>query len=122
MNALLLLAPLFLGFECWQLVMGERYLGIKQIARNADPRTLGLGEFTAFCWTALLFAYWAWMLLLLATPAARLPALVLLAVSATGYALRRNVGLKWILVVLTIEGAVRVGLLVSLTVVAWRRL
>ncbi|HWL17404.1 MAG TPA: hypothetical protein VNR00_17480 [Opitutus sp.] len=122
MNALRLLAPLFLGFECWQLVMGERYLGIKQIARNADPRTLGLGEFTAFCWTALLFAYWAWMLLLLATPAARLPALVLLAVSATGYALRRNVGLKWILVVLTIEGAVRVGLLVSLTVIAWRRL
>src|ERR1700722_13731071 len=32
-NSLALLAPLFLLFEIWQLVMSERYVGIKQIAR-----------------------------------------------------------------------------------------
>src|SRR5207247_2971671 len=62
----LLLAPLFLGFEIWQLVLCERYLGIKQIARGADPRALGLGEITAFFWSLLIIFYGLWMLLLLA--------------------------------------------------------
>jgi hypothetical protein len=54
-TTLILLAPLFLVFEVVQLVLSERYLGIKQIARNADPRSLGLGELTAFFWsTAIL--------------------------------------------------------------------
>ena len=48
--------------------------------------------------------------------------LCLLAVSAVGFSLRRNSGLKWVLVILTFEGAVRVGLLVSLFGMAWRRL
>ena len=42
MNPFALLAPLFFTFELWQLVVSERYLGIKQIARGADPRALGL--------------------------------------------------------------------------------
>ena len=46
MATLLLLAPLFLIFEIGQLVLCERYVGIKQIARGADPRALGLGEVT----------------------------------------------------------------------------
>ena len=37
MSALLLLAPVFMLFEVGQLYLSERYLGIKQIARNADP-------------------------------------------------------------------------------------
>ena len=65
MPTVLLLAPLFLLFELWQLVLGERYLGVKQIARGIDPRTLGLGEMTAFCWSAMLILQWIWMLLLL---------------------------------------------------------
>ena len=44
------------------------------------------------------------------------------AVSAVGFSLRRNTGLKWTLVILTFEGAVRVGLLLSLLATAWRRL
>lgn len=122
MASLLLLAPLFLGFEVWQLVIGERYLGIKQIARNGDPRTLGLGEFTAFCWSGTIVLYWLWMLAVLAVPFARLYTLALLAVSVAGYSLRRNTTIKWVLVILTFEGAVRVGLLLSLIGVAWRRL
>ncbi len=122
MDSLLVLTPLFLAFEAWQLVMGERYLGIKQIARNGDPRTLGMREITAFCWTAALVLYAVWMLTLLAIPYARMHALSLAVVSAIGFSFRRNTGIKRVLVILTIEGAIRVGLLVSLLVLAWHRM
>jgi len=118
---LLLLAPLFLVFEFWQLVLSERYLGIKQISRGADPRTLGLSEVTAFFWSVVLVAYWFWMLLLLAIPFGRVHGLGLLVVSTLGYSLRRGAALKWILVILTFEGAIRLGLLFSLCAMAWRR-
>lgn len=121
-SILLLFAPLFLLFEFWQLVLSERYLGIKQIARGADPRSLGPGEPTAFFWSTLLIAYWLWMVLLLLSPLARMHALGLMAVTAIGFSLRRGSPLKWVLVILTFEGAVRVGLLLSLCVMAWRRL
>ena len=121
MVTLLFLAPLFLAFEVWQLVMSERYLGIKQIARQGDPRTLGMAELTAFCWTAMLLLYVLWMLGLMLVPFTRLHGIGLLAVLGTGFALRRNFSLKWILVILTFEGAVRVGLLISILAIAWRR-
>lgn len=121
MPPLLLLAPLFFAFEVWQLVMGERYLGIKQIARDADPRDLGLGEFTAFCWLFALGGYAVWSLALLTFPTTRLHAIGLIAIWLIGYSLRRNVGLKHILIILTFEGAFRIALLVSLLVLAWRR-
>jgi hypothetical protein len=119
---LILLAPLFLLFEVWQLVISERYLGIKQIARGADPRTLGLGEPAAFVWSMGIVLYALWMLLLLGAPLGRGHALGLMFVSAIGFALRRGAPLKWILVILTFEGAVRVGLLISMCAIAWRRL
>jgi len=119
-SLLLLPAPFFLLFELWQLVLSERYVGIKQIGRQADPRESGLGEFTAFCWSSLLFLYWAWLVLLLFQPMGRVHGLCLLAVFATGYGLRRICRLKWVLVVLTFEGAVRIGLLFSLCVYVWR--
>jgi len=122
MVTLLLLAPLFLAFEVWQLVMSERYLGIKQIARNGDPRALGMAELTAFCWTLFLVLYVAWMITLFLLPFSRVHGLGLLAVLGAGYALRRNSALKWVLVILTFEGAIRVGLLISLIAMAWRRL
>jgi hypothetical protein len=118
---LVLLAPFFFVFEVWQLVLSERYLGIKQIARAADPRSLGLGEVTAFCWSITLLGYWAWMMLLLISPFSRVHGLSLLVVTMIGFSLRRGSGMKWILVILTFEGAVRVGLLLSLGVMAWRR-
>ncbi len=122
MLTLTLLAPLFLIFEIWQLVIGERYLGIKQIARNGDPRALGLSEITAFFWSTILLGYWLWMLCLLVPGLTRVHGLALLAVSAAGFFLRRNTGIKWVLVILTFEGAVRIGLLGSLVALVWRRL
>lgn len=122
MSTILLLAPIFLLFEVWQLVLSERYLGIKQIARGADPRTLGLRELTAFFWSATILLYWAWMLLLLTLRFGRIHGLGFIAVTAIGYLLRRGTALKWVLVILTFEGAIRVGLLISLSVMVWRRL
>jgi hypothetical protein len=119
---LVLFAPLFLAFEVWQLVLSERYLGIKQIARGADPRSLGLGEFTAFLWSVVLLGYWLWMMLLLAFPIGRVHGIGLLLVTMIGFSFRRGSGLKWVLVILTFEGAIRVGLLFSLCAMAWRRL
>jgi len=121
-SSLALLAPLFLLFEAWQLAMGERYVGIKQIARGADPREMGPGEGVAFLWSAGLVLYALWALALLATPMSRAYALALIAATVAGYSIRRNCGLKWILVVLTIEGSARIGFLFALSVVAWRRL
>lgn len=122
MPIVVLLAPFFLAFEVWQLVLSERYLGIKQIARGADPRRLGLREITAFFWSTLLIAYILWMLLLLFAPLGRVHGLALLGVTSLGYALRRGCSLKTVLIILTFEGAIRVGLLLSLCVMAWRRL
>lgn len=119
---LLLLAPLFLAFEIWQLVLCERYLGIKQIARGTDPRALGLGEVTAFFWSATIIVYGLWMLALLALPLGRIFGLGLLGLSAIGLSLRRGCPHKWVLVVLTFEGALRVAVLVALGVTTWRKL
>lgn len=122
MSALLLLAPGFLLFEIWQLVISERYLGLKQIARNGDPRALGLSEITAFFWSSGILLYWAWMVLLTFSTIGRIHGLCLFAVSMIGFLLRRGCTLKWVLVVLTFEGAIRIGLLCALGVLAWRRL
>lgn len=121
MDSLPSLAPLFLVFEVWQLVIGERYLGIKQIARGADPRSLGLGEATACFWSLTILAYWLWMLLLLFSHLGRVHGIGLFVVSMLGYAVRRGAPLKWLLVVLTLEGAIRVGLLFSLCATIWWR-
>ena len=119
---LFLLAPLFALLEVVQLVLCERYLGIKQTSRGADPRTLGLGEGAAFAWTATLTAYALWILLLAALPEGRVHGLALIGVWSVGFLLRRGAPLKWVLVILTFEGAVRIGLLVSLSALLWRRL
>ena len=62
------------------------------------------------------------MLLLLAVPLGRVHAASLLMTSMIGFSLRRGARFKWILVILTFEGALRVGLLLSLCSLAWRPL
>jgi hypothetical protein len=117
-----LIAPFFLIFEIWQLVMCERYLGIRQIARGADPREMGPSEVVSFLWTSGIVLYSAWVLALLAVPRARAEAFGLIVTTIVGYTFRRNCGLKWVLVVLTFEGAIRIGILSTSAVAAWRHL
>lgn len=121
-NPFALLAPLFLLLEVGQLVVSERYLGVKQIRVNADPRTLPMPGWMAAFWASGLLVYYTWMFSLLLHPVGRAQGVVLLAVSALGYGLRTACSLKWVLVVLTFEGAVRIGMLVSLFASSWRRL
>ena len=116
------MAPLFLLFELAQLVASERFLGVKQIARGTDPRHDGPPEPAAAAWTITLVVYWLWMGMMLVPPFARIHIVILLVVSLVGYVLRRNYGLKWILVILTFEGAIRIGILVALIGRMWRRL
>lgn len=122
MNPFALLAPLFLLFEAWQLVVSERYMGVKQIRVNADPRELPMAGWMAAVWAGGLLIYATWMFTLLLHPVGRAQGLVLIAVSALGYALRSTCGLKWVLVVLTFEGSIRIGMLVSLFAQTWRRM
>jgi len=122
MLTLVLFAPLFLIFEIWQLVLSERYLGIKQIARGTDPRNLGLSEITAGFWSVSLIAYWLWMVLLLFVPWGRAGGLGLLILTTIGFSMRRGAPLKWVLVILTFEGAIRIGLLLYLCALVWRQI
>jgi hypothetical protein len=120
-NPLALLAPLFLLFELWQLVISERYMGVKQIRARADPRELPMADWMAATWAGGLVLYHVWMLTLLLHPVGRAQGFVLLLVSALGYSLRSVCGLKWVLVVLTFEGSIRIGMLLSLGIATWRR-
>ena len=122
MTTLIYFAPLFFIFEGWQLVIAERHLGIKHIESGVDPREGGPGERLAFVWSAGIVAYWIWMLLMLVPREGRAQIGCMLIVSLLGYALRRNSPLKWILVILTLEGAIRIGMLISLLGAAWQAL
>ncbi len=122
MNPSALLAPLFLAFEVWQLVVGERYLGIRRIRDQADPRELPMSERLAGFWFLALLLYGLWMGTLLFHPVGRAQGVVLLAVTFLGYSLRANTSLKWTLVILTFEGAIRIGMLVSLLGMSFRAL
>jgi len=121
-NPLALLAPLFFAFELWQLFIGERYLGIRRIRANVDPRELPMGQATAMVWGGGLLIYFIWMTSLLLHPVGRAQGIVLLATSVVGYALRAATPLKWTLVILTFEGSVRIGMLLSLGITTWRAL
>lgn len=122
MNPLALLAPLFFAFELWQLFLGERYLGIKRIRANVDPRELPMGNGRAALWAGGLIVYFGWMTTLLLHPVGRAQGAVLLATSVIGYALRATAPLKWTLVILTFESSIRIGMLLSLAITTWRHL
>lgn len=116
------LVPFFLVFEIVQLVYAERFLGVKQIQAGMDPRQLGPSEPVSALWVLAICSQAVWLLWLLAEPGSRIHAACLLLVSLCGFSLRSNCRLKWVLVILTVEGALRMGLMVSMFGSAWRAL
>ena len=48
--------------------------------------------------------------------------LAMIGISVIGFSIRRACRMKWILLVMTFEGAIRIGMLFSLSGVIWRRL
>lgn len=109
------------ALEIWQLVQAEKLLG-RRTGPDAAATFSGPDEPRARRWSLALLAYWLWMVGLLFLPAARLHALGLLLVTMLGFSLRRGAERLWTLRLLTFEGAIRVGLLLSLGALAWRRL
>lgn len=121
MTPLLFLAPVWIAFELWQLVVAERYLGIARIETGEDPRRQPLGSFKAAFWSLGILSEWLWMLSLSLDYLGWVPAACMLVVSVLGFLLRLNTGLKWVLVILTFEGAIRIGMLLFITILVWKR-
>jgi hypothetical protein len=129
---LLWLAPVFALFEVWQLVLAERYMGVKQFARSAEthPRELGPSERTALVVVLGMGFNWLFMAGLVGSRFSRGVAVAMLLVSLMGLMARRQFGsrwwrrfsVRWALMVLTVEVALRLGLLGMLWRIAWRRL
>ena len=120
-SALLYLAPFWIVFEVWQLVVAERYLGIARIETGEDPRRLPLGSVKAAFWSMGILGEWLWMLALSVDYLGWVPAACMLAVSVLGYILHLNTGIKWVLVILTFEGAIRIGMLLFISILIWKR-
>lgn len=120
-NPLLFLTPAWILFELWQLVVAEGYLGVARLREGVDPRTLPLGSFKAGLWIVGILGEWLWLFVMLFDFIGFTPALCMLTVSTVGLILRRSTGLRWTLVILTFEGAMRIGLLFFLCGALWIR-
>lgn len=115
---LIYLSPIFIIFEMLQLVVAERYIGIKQIKTGKHPLESGTQgpEWLAALWIIGLFAYWVYILALVFNPLTSMQGIIMAFISLVGVALRRTMGIRWALVIMTIEGAVRMGLLANLLI------
>lgn len=119
---LVFLAPVFLLFEVAQLIVAERYLGVKQIEAGIDPRESGPDESTARWWSLGILGEALWLTILACYSFSRVPAACLLLVTLVGFTLRNNCRFRWVLVLLTLEGSLRIGFMIYLMGSAWRSL
>ena len=117
---LLWVSPLLLALELVQLIAAERLLGIKLIQRGDDPRQAALPAGLAALWSVGILTNAVWMLAMITTAFGTGRVICMLAASLLGYALRRACPFRWTLVILTFEGAIRMGMHVSLLLLAWR--
>lgn len=115
------IAPLFIAFDVFQLVAAERFIGIKQIRSGEHPLEAGKAGpvWLAVFWLFGALALWTYMFLLVFSARGALQGFIMLVASLLGYALRRSLGLKFALVILTFEAAIRMGLLVNFMISAF---
>jgi amino acid permease len=122
MSPLVFLTPVWFVFEIIQLIVSERFLGVKRIKTDADPRQLGPREPLAFLWCMGIMLFWLWLVAMLFQSTGRAAAVAMLVITLVGFSIRRICGLRWVLVVLTFEGALRIGMLLYLSALIWRRI
>jgi len=115
------IAFFFMVFEVTQLVFAQRFIGIVQIRQNLHPLDTPTPISLGYCvaWIICLLLDYTFQFGLLLGPMnhasvdrpyyIRLAGILMLIISAIGFALRRACGVKWGLVVLTMEGASRAG-------------
>ena len=122
MSPLVFLTPVWFVFEIVHLIASERFLGVKQIEADSDPRQLGPREPIAFVWTTGILLFWLWLVAMLFQSTGRAPVCAMIVITLIGFSIRRSCGLKWALVALTFEGALRIGMLLYLAALIWRRI
>ena len=107
------LVPFFILGEAVQLFVAERYIGVRQLRAGRHPLEAEdiLPAWATALWIAFIIATGGYLALLLTSSATRFHGALMLAVTALFGMLRRVNGLKWTLVLLTIEGALRMGLM-----------
>lgn len=102
------------GAEIAQLVFAERVVGVKAIRAGGDP--FGVWQPPAWyerVWLTLIAIILVYPVALLAVPEARIFALAMIGLTFLGYTIRRQSGLRFSLVVLTLEGALRIGAIIQ---------
>lgn len=110
-------APLVLLAEIAHLVIAERHIGVRAIRSGRDPReTAQPGPLLGWLWFASEALGLAYPGLLVFFGETRLQALLMILFTVIGFEWRRRGGLRWALVALTVEGAVRIGLVCQMLV------
>ena len=115
------LAFVVLPAELAQLVLAERRIGVRQLRAGLDPREEAAPPaYLGWSWLALAATVQQYPVVLLTDGATRFFGLLMLLIGVVGFDLRRRGGLRWALVVFTIEGALRIGVMIQMFVLnAW---
>lgn len=101
--------------EVLQLVLAERVIGMKTLRSGGDPRDDARdASWYDRIWLASIVLVTVYPFLLLFIREARLFGGVMLGLTLVGYSFRRQYGLRYALVVLTLEGALRIGVIVHM--------
>lgn len=97
------------------LLLAERKFGVRVIRGNEDPRDLleAWPRWVAFFWICSYVVIFLYVLSLVLTEF-RLHGISLIVVTILGTLWRKFVSIKWILVLLTLESATRIGLYANL--------
>jgi len=107
------LAPVFIFLEVAQLLVADRFLGVEQIRAGVHPleKSPQGSTILSVMWLVGIVSGYIYQLSLLFNRPTNLPGLLLIAVTIAGFGFRRACGLKWALMVMTFEGALRLGFL-----------
>lgn len=119
---ILVLTPVYLVFEFAQLIVAERYIGVKQIRARQHPCDMEEVPHAAWSllWLCGILFLWGFMAALVLLPEARIHGLLMLLVSLVGHGVRRFSGVRFALVVMTFEAAFRLGFMANLLVSYFR--
>ena len=84
--------------------------------RTGNYRTMrewfsrGPREPVAFAWSVGILLFWLWLVAMLFQSTGRAAVVAMIVITTIGFSIRRSCGLKWVLVTLTFEGALRIGM------------
>lgn len=119
LSLLLAAAPVFIISEMVQLIAAERFIGVKMIRSNQHPTDMPAPPAAAtIFWIGTVGASVLYAALLLTHSTVAFHGACILGLSTVGFAARRTAGLKYGLVIMTLEGACRIGMLVNMMMAA----